>query len=67
MGEDIEHGLDSLVPCNELLVMGINHHVMFAESKDDLQLPNALGTSLIMGEAVLSCKDISKVDSPPGK
>ena len=29
MGEDIEHGLDSLVSCDEPLAMGIDHLVRF--------------------------------------
>ena len=65
MREELYHGLDSLVPCNEPLAMGVDHPVRFAGPKDNLQLPNALCTLLIVGEAVLSQEDMVEVDSPP--
>ena len=52
MGEDIEHGLDGLVPSDEPLAMGTDHLVRFAGPKDNLQYPDALSVSLIMSEAV---------------
>ena len=64
MGEDIECSLDGLVQSDEPLAMGIDHLVRFAGPKDDLQLPNALSMSLIVGKAVLSCEDMVEVDSP---
>ena len=67
MGKDVERGLNGLVPRDEPLTMGIDHLVRSAGPKDDLQLPDALGTSLIVGEAVLSCKDMVEVNSLPGK
>ena len=67
MGKDVERGLNSLVSRDEPLTMGIDHLVKSAGPKDDLQLPDALGTSLIVGEAVLSCEDMVEVNSLPGK
>ena len=66
-GEDIDYGLDGLVPCDEPLAVGVDHLVRFAGPKDDLQLPNALCTLLIVGEAVLSQEDMVEVDSPPSE
>ena len=67
MGKDVERGLNGLVPRDERLTMGIDHLVRSAGPKDDLQLPDALGTSLIVGEAVLSCEDMVEVNGLPGK
>ena len=67
MGEDIDHGLNSLVPCDEPLAVGVDHLLRFARPKGNLQLFNALCMSLIMGEAVLSCKDMVEVNSPPSE
>ena len=67
MGKDIEHGLNGLVPCDEPLTMGIDHLVRSAGPKDNLQLPNVLGMSLIVDEAVLFCEDMVEVEGPPGK
>ena len=49
------------------LAMGIDHLVGFAGPKDDLQLPDAFGMSLIVDEAVLSCKHMVEVNSPPSE
>ena len=65
--KDIDHHLDGLVPCNEPLAAGIDYLVGFAGPKDDLQLPNPLSMSLMMGKAVLSHEDMVEVDSLPSE